>query len=64
MSAMATRDLIRDIHDLTDEELAQAMDHWAHLSELIVPLRKDERAATAAAPKHVAAPPVRVVVGR
>lgn len=59
MTATATRDLIRDIHDLTDEEIAQAMDHWAHLSELIVPLRKGERAAPEAGSEDGTAPPAR-----
>lgn len=38
-----TPDLIREIHDMDEHELATAFKRWVELSELVVPRREPDR---------------------
>lgn len=43
-ASAASRDVIRDIHDLDERERAAAYRRWVELSKLVAPLRPQERA--------------------
>lgn len=49
-TATTTRDVIRDMNDMDDEELAAAFKRWLHLSELVAPWRDEGAPAEADRP--------------